>query len=57
MPHTLWFTDIFGTWCRRPSTSLTKNSIWSNGLSLKYQRFNPSGYKDIGIKHGVSGKT
>ena len=28
----------------------TMNSVRSNHLSLKYQRFTPSGYKDIGIR-------
>ena len=28
----------------------TLNSVKSNNLSLKYQRFTPSGYKDIKIK-------
>ena len=50
--HKLWFSNpyIFGTQCLRPYLFQTKYSVRSNNLSLKYQRFTPSGSKDIGIQ-------
>ena len=41
-------TSIFATQCRRPSIFLSINSVRSNNLSLKYQRFTPRGCKDKG---------
>ena len=38
------------TQCRRPQTFQTMNSVRSNNLSLKYQRFTTSDSEDIGIK-------
>ena len=50
--HKLWFSNpyIFTTQCRRPDTFQTVNSVGSKNLSLKYQKFTPYGYKDIGIR-------
>ena len=49
--HKLWFFKhfIFGFQCRRPQIFLTMNSVRSNNVSLKYQRFATLGSKDIGI--------
>jgi len=49
----LWFLYlyIFTTQFHRPSIFLTINN-----LSLKYQRFTPSGCKDICVKKGVIGR-
>ena len=49
--HKLRFfnTCIFATQCRRPQIFQTMNYVRSNNLSLKYQRFTPSGCKDTGI--------
>ena len=49
--HKHWFSNlyIFGTKCCRPSIFQTMNSVRSNILSLKYQRFTTSGSKDIGV--------
>ena len=49
--HRLWFYNpyIFATQCLRPYLFQTKYTVRSNNLSLKYQRFTPSGSKDIGI--------
>ena len=41
---------IFATQCRRTLLLQTINSVLSNNLSLKYQRFKPSGFKDIEIQ-------
>ena len=41
---------IFATQCRRPLIYQTMNNFRSIRLSLKYQRFTPSGCKDIGIR-------
>ena len=38
----------------RPQIFQTINSVRSKNLSLKYQRFRPSGCKDIGIRKLVS---
>ena len=48
--HKLWFSNpyIFETQCLRPNIFQTKYTVRSNNLSLKYQRFTPSGSKDIG---------
>ena len=35
--------------CLRPYLFQTKYTVRSNNLSLKYQKFTPSGSKDIGI--------
>ena len=39
---------IFTTQCCRPEISKAMNSVRSN--KLEYQRFTPSGYKDIEIR-------
>ena len=43
---------IFGTHWRRPEIFQTMNSVRSNALSFKYQRFTQSGVKDIKISCG-----
>ena len=43
-------TDIFATRCCRPLIFQTMFFVRSNNLSLKYQRFTPLGYKDIGLR-------
>ena len=50
--HQLWFfnTYIFAAQCRRPEIFQSMNYVRSNNLSLKYQRFTPSGCTDIGIR-------
>ena len=45
LPQTL----IFSTHPLRTEICQTTNSVGSNNLSLKYQRFTPSGCKDIEI--------
>ena len=47
--HKLWLSNpyIFATRCRRPLIFQTMISVISNCLSLKYQRFTPSGCKEI----------
>ena len=47
--HKLKFANlyIFATRCRRTLIFQIKNSVRSNRLSLNYQRFAPSRYKDI----------
>ena len=49
--HKLWFSNhyIFGTKCCRTYIFQTMNSVESNILSLKYQRFLTSGFQDIGV--------
>ena len=47
----LSYTNILATQCRRPYMFQTVNSVRSNNLSLKYQRFTPSGFKDIRIRN------
>ena len=49
--HKLGFSNhyIFGTKYCRPWIFQTMNSVKSNNLSLKYQRFTTSGSKDIGV--------
>ena len=41
---------MISTPCHRTEIYQTMNPDTSNNLSLKYQRFTPSGCKDIGIK-------
>ena len=50
--HKLKFSycNIFAIQCRRPSIFQTMNVVRSNNISLKYQRFIPSGCRDIGIR-------
>ena len=49
---------VFATKCRNPQIFQTMNSDGSNNHSLKYQRFTPSGFRDIGIrKLGFVAKT
>ena len=47
--HKLYFSNlyIFATQCRRPVIFQTMNSVRPNNLSLKYQRFTSSDFKDI----------
>ena len=49
--HKLWFSNpyFFSTQCLRPYIFQAKYTDKSNNLSLKYQRFTPSGFKDLGI--------
>ena len=47
-PQTLIFLSFY--LCNLMSSFLTKESVTSNNMSLKYQRFTPSGCKDKGIK-------
>ena len=48
--HKLWFFyHIFGSKCCRPYIFQTMNSVRSNNLNLKYQRFTKSGSKDIEV--------
>ena len=49
--HKLWFSShcIFGTKCCRPYIFQNMNSVRSNNLSLKYQRFTTSCSKDIEV--------
>ena len=49
--HKLWFSNfnIVATQCGRPLIFQTMNSVRSNNVSLKYQRFTSSGCKDIGF--------
>ncbi len=39
---------IFVSQCRRPLIFQTMNSVRSNNLNFKYQKFIPSGFKYIG---------
>ena len=50
--HKLWFSNSYNlaTHSLRPLIFQTINSLRSNSLSLKYQRFTPSGCKDIGVR-------
>ena len=50
--HKLWFYNLynFATQCRRPKIFQTMNSVRSDNLSLKYQRFILSGCQDIGVR-------
>jgi len=48
LPQTLNFYSLHP--CRRPWFFQTMNSVRSNSLSLKYQRFTSSGCKDKGIR-------
>ena len=49
--HKLCFSKsyIFRFQCPRPKIFQTMNSVRSNNISLKYQRFTTFGSKDIGI--------
>ena len=48
------YSYIFATrYCHRPFIFQTINSVRSNCLNLKYQRFIPSGGKDIGIRNFI----
>jgi len=49
----LWLYNpyIFWNQSRRPEIFQTVNSVWSNDLSLKYQKFKSSDWKDIGIRN------
>ena len=51
LPQKLWFSIcyIFAAQYRRPLIFQTLNSVRSNNISLKYQRFTTLGFKDIGI--------
>ena len=46
--HKLWFLNIYicATKCCRPLIFQTMNSVISNNLSLKYQRFTPPSCKE-----------
>ena len=50
--HKLKFSNhyIFATQCRRPSIFQTLIYVTINNLSLKFQKFNPTGCEDIGIQ-------
>ena len=50
--HKLRFSHYYNLATRfpRPLIFQTINSARSNSLSLKYQRFTPSGCKDIGVR-------
>ena len=50
--HKLKFSNSYNLATRflRPLICQTNNSVISNSLSLKYQRFTPSGCKDIGVR-------
>ena len=54
--HKLWFSNSYlaknnlATHSLRPLIFQTINSVRSNSLSLKYQRFTSSGFKDIGVR-------
>ena len=50
--HKLWFskTNIVAIWFSRPSIFQTMNSVRHYKLSLKYQRFAESDWKDKGIR-------
>ena len=50
--HKLWFSNSYNlaTHSPRPLIFQTINSVRSNSLSLKYQRFTPSGCKDIEVR-------
>ena len=52
LPQQLWFANpyIFATQGRISKIFQTLNYVKINKLSLKYQRFTPSGCKDIKIK-------
>ena len=45
---------IFAIQCRKPLIFQSMNSVRSNSLSLKYQKFTPTGWKDMGIRNFVS---
>ena len=50
LSQTLFYsTNIFATQCRRYLIFHTMVYVRSNTLSLKYLRFSPSGFNDIGI--------
>ena len=44
------YNDIFRFQCRRSLIFQTMNSVRSNNISLKYQRFTTLGFQDIGIR-------
>ena len=48
----LWFSNpyIFSTQCCRPLIFQTMNYVRLSNPSLKYQRFTPTGCRDIGIR-------
>ena len=50
--HKLCFSYpyFFATHCCWPKIFWTKNSVRSNNQILKYQKFKPSGYKNIGLR-------
>ena len=50
--HKLWFSNlyIFVIKCRRPLIFQTMNSVRWKNQSLKYQRFPPTGGKNVGIR-------
>ena len=50
--HKLWFSNSYNlaTHSPRPLIFQTISSVRSNSLSLKYQRFKPSGCKDEGVR-------
>ena len=52
LPQILVFLFSFfcETQCHRPKIFQTMNSMRSNNISLKYQRFTTSGCKDLGIR-------
>jgi len=49
LPQTMMSNPyIFATQCHSPYIFQTMNSVISNNLDFKYQRFTPSGCKDMG---------
>ena len=50
--HKLWFSNpyIFATKCGRLKIFQTMNFVRQFILNVKYKRFTPSGYKDIGMR-------
>ena len=54
--HKLKFSNhyIFATQCRRPSIFQTLISVTINNLSLKFQKFKPTGCEDKGILKNLS---
>jgi len=45
---------IFAIQCRKSLIFQSMNSVRSNSLSLKYQKFTPTDWKDMGIRNFVS---
>ena len=48
------YTSFIRFMCRKPQIFQTMNSLKLNNLSMKYQRFTPTGCKDIEMRKFLS---